>query len=82
MKNLSKGERIVRVVIGAVIIGWGLFAKTWWGAVGIVLLLTGIIGWCGLYQLMGSCCPFSKQKNDKKEDNSKSCGCGCPGGKK
>ncbi len=81
MKNMSTGERIVRVAIGVVVIGWGLFAKNWWAAFGILPLLTGIIGWCGLYQLMGSCCPFAKQKNDKKDDKSKSCGCGCGGGK-
>ena len=82
MKNLSSAERVVRVAIGVVIIGWGLFAKNWWGAIGILPLLTGLIGWCGLYQVMGTCCPFSKKSEGKKDGESKSCGCGCSGGKK
>ncbi len=79
MKNMSLGERVVRIAIGGVVICWGLLAKNWWGAIGILLLLTGVIGWCGLYQVMGKCCPFSKKEEGKKDDNSKSCGCG--GGK-
>ena len=82
MKNISAPERIVCRVIGLIIIGWGLFAKNWWGALGIVPLLTGVIGWCGLYQVMGTCCPFSKKDEGKKDDSSKSCGCGRSGGKK
>ena len=81
MKNIGSGERVVRVVIGLAIIGWGLFAQNWWGAIGILPLLTGVIGWCGLYQVMNKCCPFSKKEEGKKDDNSKSCGCGCGKGK-
>jgi len=79
MKNISTGERIVRVSIGVLIIGWGFFAKNWWGAVGLAPLLTGLIGWCGLYKLMASCCPFSKKMDDKKDGKSKSGGCCCGG---
>jgi hypothetical protein len=76
---MSSGERVVRVAIGVLIIGWGLFAKNWWGAVGLVPLLTGLIGWCWLYQVMGSCCLFSKHKDDKKDEKAKSGGCCCGG---
>jgi hypothetical protein len=82
MKNIGTPERVVRIVVGLVVIGWGLFAKNWWGALGLVLLLTGLIGWCGLYQVMGTCCPFSKKGEGKKDNESKSCGCGCSAGKK
>jgi hypothetical protein len=80
MKNMSNAERIIRVAIGVVIIGWGLWVKSWWCAIGIVPLLTGIVGWCGLYQVMKNCCPFSKNKDNKKTDEKpKSGGCCCGG---
>ena len=57
--NESVVDRIIRVVVGIVILylGWsgmvdgtlGLVLKI----VGFVPLLTGIIGWCPLYALLG-----------------------------
>ncbi|WP_456453061.1 YgaP family membrane protein [Hydrogenimonas sp.] len=49
MCNEGKIDRIVRVVLGLAIIGWGVAAQNWWGAVGLVPLLTGAIGFCPLY---------------------------------
>jgi hypothetical protein len=32
-----------------------------WGYVGVVPLLTGLLGWCGLYTLLGlNTCPMKK----------------------
>ncbi len=55
--NESITDRIVRVVIGIVLLalgwsgivpgGWGLFLKI----VGFIPLLTGIVGYCALYSL-------------------------------
>ena len=49
MCNEGKADRIVRVVLGLAIIGWGVAAQNWWGAVGLVPLLTGAVGFCPLY---------------------------------
>jgi len=59
-------ERVVRVVLGLALFGllavgpvpgWGLV-----GLVGIVPLLTGIVGSCPIYTLFGlSTCPMKKQ---------------------
>ena len=72
MKNIGAGERVVRIVIGLLVIGWGMFARNWWGAVGILPLFTGLIGWCGLYQIMGKCCLFTKKAESGKGDKPKS----------
>jgi hypothetical protein len=51
--NVGKSERAVRVIAGLVIIGAGVYYHSWWGAIGLVPLLTGLMGWCPPYQLLG-----------------------------
>ncbi|MEH6456534.1 MAG: DUF2892 domain-containing protein [Cocleimonas sp.] len=51
--NVGKYERVVRIIAGLVIIAWGVYAKNWWGVVGVVPLLTGLIGWCPPYAMLG-----------------------------
>jgi len=53
MCNEGTIDRVIRVVAGIAIIGWGFASHNWWGAVGAVPLLTGLIGWCPLYALLG-----------------------------
>ena len=47
--NAGKTDRTVRVIIGTVIIAVGIYLQSWWGAIGAVPIITGIIGWCPLY---------------------------------
>jgi hypothetical protein len=52
--NEASWDRIARVAVGIALIGIGLLAVGggWgWalGGVGIVLLVTGLIGWCPIY---------------------------------
>jgi len=66
--NVGTADRVIRVIIGAAIIVWGIMAKNWWGAIGLVPLLTGLIGWCALYQVMGTMsCPFCKKDEGNKK---------------
>ncbi len=51
--NVGKADRIARIVAGAAIIGAGAFFKSWWGAVGVVPVLTGLIRWCPAYIPLG-----------------------------
>jgi len=51
--NVGKTERAVRVIAGLVIIGAGIYYHSWWGAIGLVPLATGLMGWCPPYQLLG-----------------------------
>lgn len=52
-QNEGKADRIVRAVAGIAIIAAGVQYGSWWGAVGIVPLLTSAMGWCPLYTLLG-----------------------------
>jgi hypothetical protein len=47
--NVGKTDRVLRIVAGLGIIGFGLATQNWWGAVGIVPLFTGFVRWCPAY---------------------------------
>ena len=51
--NIGKPERVIRVIVGLGIIGAGVYFQSWWGAIGLVPVFTGILGWCPPYQLLG-----------------------------
>ncbi len=47
-------DRILRVVIGAGLLVAAYVSGIWWlWPIGGILLLTGAIGWCGIYTLFG-----------------------------
>ncbi|MDX9924183.1 MAG: DUF2892 domain-containing protein [Ignavibacteriaceae bacterium] len=52
-KNVGATDKVIRVVIGLAIIGWGLYAQSWWGLIGLIPLATAATGMCGLYSLLG-----------------------------
>ena len=51
--NMGKVDRIIRFIIGLVIIIWGIVAGSWWGLIGLIPLLTALVNWCPLYTLLG-----------------------------
>jgi len=51
--NVGPVDRIIRLILGAVIILLGAIFNSWWGLIGVAVFLTGIIGWCGLYIPLG-----------------------------
>ena len=51
--NVGKTDRTIRLLAGVIIIAAGIYYQSWWGAVGIVPLLTGAFRWCPPYQLLG-----------------------------
>ncbi len=51
--NVGKTDRTIRLLAGVAIIAAGLYYQSWWGAIGIVPLLTGAFRWCPPYQLLG-----------------------------
>lgn len=53
-KNVGNIDRILRVVAGATLIGWVLFASgPVWAWIGIVPLATGLINFCPVYSIFG-----------------------------
>jgi len=52
-QNIGKTDRIIRVVIGLIIIAVGAYFKSWWGAIGLLPIITAALGWCGLYAVFG-----------------------------
>jgi len=52
--NIGNIDRTLRIMAGLVLIGLSAFGTIGaWGFVGIVPLLTGVIGLCPLYRLLG-----------------------------
>ncbi|MEI7497916.1 MAG: DUF2892 domain-containing protein [Candidatus Falkowbacteria bacterium] len=72
--NVGTTDRIIRIIIGLAIIGWGVYAKNWLGVIGLIVLVTGVIGWCGLYTILGlnttcKCGPDCKCKPEGEKPN-------------
>ena len=64
-KNVGSVDRPLRIIVGAVIVVWGVYAESWWGLVGLVPLMTGMLNWCPVYL------PFNLstiKKGDNKQE--------------
>ena len=69
-RNVGHHERIIRIAIGLILLalsGFSLLPE--WGdlvlmAVGLIALLTGIIGYCPAWQVLGTnTCPLHKMEH-------------------
>ena len=47
--NMGKTDRTVRLVIGLAALGAGYMYGSYWGLLGLIPVLTALIGWCPLY---------------------------------
>ncbi len=52
-KNVGSADKIIRIILGVLIIVFGIYNQSWWGLVGIVPLFTAFISWCPVYSLIG-----------------------------
>lgn len=53
-RNEGQTDRLLRIIAGLVLIGLALGGYfTPWTWIGVVPLLTGLIGWCPAYSLFG-----------------------------
>ena len=64
--NVGNLDRIVRIVVGLVLLSLPLWLDSswrWLGLIGIMPLITGLAGGCPGYRLLGlSTCPIQKKK--------------------
>lgn len=51
--NVGKADQAIRLIAGIVIIGLGIYYQSWWGAVGLIPLLTGLSRRCPAYMPFG-----------------------------
>ena len=51
-KNDGSVDKVIRIVLGVVIIVLGIYNQSWWGLVGILPLFTAFISWCPVYSLI------------------------------
>ena len=52
--NVGGIDRILRILVGVVLIGLAATGQVgWWGWLCVIPLATGIIGWCPPYAILG-----------------------------
>ena len=54
MKNIGGSERIVRVLVGVAILALAFVGpRSPWAYLGLLPIVTGLVGWCPPYSLLG-----------------------------
>jgi len=48
-KNVGGADKIIRYILGAGIIGVGIYFDSWLGVIGVIPIFTALIGWCPFY---------------------------------
>jgi hypothetical protein len=66
MRNIGEHEKIIRIISGSILLGVGLIKKNWLTAAGALPLITAMLGYCPVNDLLGK--PFL-QKNRKHPDS-------------
>ncbi len=53
MDNEGTVDRVFRIVLGLVLLSLTFFGPhAWWGLLGVIPLVTGIVGYCPLYRIL------------------------------
>ena len=53
--NVHIVERVIRVIAGIAIlyVGLGMYDMAWWAWLGLIPLVTGLVGNCPFYKILG-----------------------------
>jgi len=60
--NMSKIDKLARIVIGIGILALGLYYKSWLGLLGFIPIIISLYGWCPIYTLFN----YSTLKKEKE----------------
>ena len=61
--NVGSIDRILRLVLGCALLGAGYYYKSWWGLIGLLPILTGLVRFCPAYLPFGmSTCARNEEK--------------------
>ena len=53
--NMGTVDRVIRIIVGVVLIALVFVGpQTPWGWIGLIPLVTALIGWCPAYSLIGT----------------------------
>ena len=53
-RNIGDTERVLRIIVGLALLSLVFFGpETGWGFLGLIPLVTGLVGWCPPYAMLG-----------------------------
>lgn len=50
--NIAVWDRVFRLFVGTLLVGWGIAGGPWWAFFGLVLIATGAWRFCPIYALL------------------------------
>jgi len=51
-RNLANLDRLLRGLVGVIILILGIYLQSWLALVGVALLITAVLGWCPIYAVL------------------------------
>jgi len=55
--NVGSVDKVIRIIAGIALLSLLFILEgnaRWWGLIGLVPLITGLVGWCPAYSLIGA----------------------------
>lgn len=61
--NVGTVDRVLRALVGLALLALAVFGGHWWGWIGVIPLVTALVGFCPAYRLVGlSTCPIAPRR--------------------
>lgn len=60
--NVGGIDKILRIVVGIALVAWAILGGPVWAWIGVLPIITGVMGWCPAYTLIGlNTCPLKRK---------------------